>query len=251
MIDLHTHLLPGVDDGSPSIAVSADVLRRFASEGVRVVVCTPHLEASRADSAPYDRHAEILRELVAGASGAPSLRLGWEIMLDVPGADLTASELRLGSAPAVLVEFPRTQVPASAATELFRIRMSGVVPVVAHPERYWGCTAEMVREWRRVGAAIQMDATMLLGRTPMAKLARELLEEGLVDVFASDNHGDTRNLAGPYQWLVEIGAAEQAEMLTRTNPGLLLDGEPLLPVAPIPRERGMMGRLRELVLGRR
>ena len=251
MIDLHTHLLPGVDDGSPSIAVSADVLRRFATEGVRIVVCTPHLDASDAGSAPYERHVEILRELVEGASGAPSLRLGWEIMLDVPGADLTAPELRLGSAPAVLVEFPRTQVPASAAAELFRIRMSGVVPVVAHPERYWGCTVEMVREWRRVGAAIQMDATMLLGRTPMAKLARELLEDGLVDVFASDNHGDTRNLAGPYQWLAEIGAGEQAEMLTRTNPALLLDGEPLLPVAPIPRGRGVMERLRELVLGRR
>lgn len=251
MIDLHTHLLPGVDDGSPSVAVSAAVLRRFAGEGVRTVVCTPHLDASMAAGAPYERHAEILQELVAGAADAPRLRLGWEIMLDVPGADLTAPELRLGGAPAVLVEFPRTQVPASAAAELFRIRMSGVVPVVAHPERYWGCTPDMVREWRRVGAVIQMDATMLLGRTSMAKLARELLEEGLVDVFASDNHGDSRNLAGPYQWLVELGAAEQAETLTRTNPGLLLDGEPLVPVAPIPRERGMMGRLRELVLGRR
>ena len=251
MIDLHTHLLPGVDDGSPSVAVSADVLRRFAAEGVRMVVCTPHLDASASASAPYEKHAEILQELVAGASGAPSLRLGWEIMLDVPGADLTAPELGLGCAPAVLVEFPRTQVPASAAAELFRIRMSGVVPLVAHPERYWGCTADMVREWRRVGAAIQMDATMLLGRSPMSKLARELLEEGLVDIFASDNHGDTRNLAGPYQWLVEIGAAEQAEVLTRKNPALLLDGEPLLPVEPIPKERGMIGRLRELVRGRR
>ena len=251
MIDLHTHLLPGVDDGSPSVAVSAGVLRRFAAEGVAVVVCTPHLDASAVAAAPYQRHAEILRELAEGAPGAPSLRLGWEIMLDVPGADLRPPQLWLGGAPAVLVEFPRTQLPATAAAELFRIRMSGVTPVVAHPERYFGCTAEMVREWRRVGAVIQMDATMLLGRSPMAKLARELLEEGLADVLASDNHGDTRNLAGPRQWLVELGAGEQAEALTRANPRRLLAGEPLLPVHPIPRERGMIGRLRELVLGRR
>jgi protein-tyrosine phosphatase len=251
VIDLHTHLLPGVDDGSPSVAVSAGVLKRFAAEGVDVVACTPHLDASAVGGAPYERHAEILQELAEGAPDAPSLRLGWEIMLDVPGAMLTSPQLWLGGAPAVLVEFPRTQVPTTAAAELFRIRMSGVVPLVAHPERYWGCTPEMVVEWRRVGAAIQMDATMLLGRTPMAKLARELLEEGLADIFASDNHGDSRNLAGPRRWLEELGAADQAELLTDTNPRRLLAGEPLLPVPPIPRERGMIGRLRELVLGRR
>ena len=251
MIDLHTHLLPAVDDGSPSVEVSADVLRRFAAEGVETVVCTPHLLASQAASAPHERHSALLRELALAAPGAPALRLGWEIMLDVPGVDLTAPTLRLGGAPAVLVEFPRTAVPAAAAEELFRIRMSGVVPVLAHPERYWGCTPEMVHEWRRVGAVVQMDATMLLGRTPMAKLARDLLEEGLADVFASDNHGDVRNLAGPHAWLVELGAAEQAELLTRTNPARLLAGEPLLPVPPLPRGRGVFGRLRELVLGRR
>src|SRR5205823_4635995 len=85
MIDVHTHLLPGVDDGSPSPDVSIPVLERFAQDGVQVVVCTPHLDASRANHAPYVRHVEILAALRARAPASPALRLGWELMLDTPG----------------------------------------------------------------------------------------------------------------------------------------------------------------------
>ena len=85
MIDIHSHLLPGVDDGSPSIEVSVPVLERFRDDGVTMVVCTPHLNASQVGSAPYAAHVEILRTLRAAAPAVPELRLGWEIMLDAPG----------------------------------------------------------------------------------------------------------------------------------------------------------------------
>jgi protein-tyrosine phosphatase len=250
VIDLHTHLLPGVDDGSPSLDVSLPVLERFGAEGVELLVCTPHLDASRAAEAPIARNAEIFARLVASAPARPALLLGWEIMLDVPGADLRAPHLRLGGSRAVLVEFPRTNVPRQGTAELARLRSQGLVPVLAHPERYWGCTAAQVAEWRRAGAVIQTDATMLLGQTPMGRLARELLEDGLVDCLASDNHGDYRSLAAVRRWLEELGAHEQARVLTHGNPARLLADEPTLPVAPIPPARGMMRRLRELMLGR-
>src|SRR5438270_12779348 len=105
MIDIHTHLLPGVDDGSPSPDVSIPILERFAADGVQIVVCTPHLEASRAGQAPYERHLEILAALRARAIAAPELRLGWEIMLDTPGVDLRDPRYALGGSTAVLVEF--------------------------------------------------------------------------------------------------------------------------------------------------
>lgn len=251
MIDLHSHLLPGVDDGSADIATSVAVLERFARDGVDVVVCTPHLNASRAASAPYERHCEILAELVAAAPPKPVLRLGWEIMLDRPGCDLRSPALSLGGARAVLVEFPRTYLPAGAGSELDRLRRSGVVPVVAHPERYVGCTIEIVREWREVGAVIQTDATMLLARGPMTELARRLLAEGMIDCLASDNHGDRRSLAAAHMWLEELGAEEHAMMLTRANAARVLANQPPIPVPPLPLGRGVFRRLRELLFGRR
>jgi protein-tyrosine phosphatase len=250
MIDIHTHLLPGVDDGSPSLEVSIPILQRFADEGVEVVVCTPHLEAGRATRAPHEQYEAIFRELSARAPSGISLLRGWEIMIDVPEVDLSDRRLGLGGSVAVLVEFPRMNVPAAAARELMRLRHSGIIPVLAHPERYWGCTPDMVRAWRDAGAAIQMDASMLLGGPNASKLARALLGEGLVDCIASDNHGDKRSLSGARQWLLEIGADEQAELLTRGNARRMLDGQAPLPVAGLPVvERGMLARLKQLVLG--
>ena len=249
MIDVHTHLLPGVDDGSPSADVTIPILERFAADGVTIVVCTPHLDASRADHAPYDAHVEILSLLRTRAPATPELKLGWEIMLDTPGADLRDRKLSLGGSTAVLVEFPRMMVPPNAAEELFRLRMSGIVPIVAHPERYWGCTADRVEEWRRVGAAIQMDVAGLFGSGPQATLAASLLERGLVDLLASDTHGDNRALLPARKWLVELGADDVADLPTNRNAGHLLADEPVEQVPPLERRRGMFGRLKELLLG--
>jgi protein-tyrosine phosphatase len=251
VIDIHSHLLPGVDDGSADIATSVAVLARFAQHGLEVLVCTPHLEASRAQEAPYARHRELLAELIAAAPDKPELRLGWEIMLDRPGCDLHAPHLSLGGARAVLVEFPRAYLPTGTSDELARIRRSGVVPVVAHPERYYGCTVDTVRAWRDAGAVIQTDATMLLARGPMTDLAKSLLAAGLIDCLASDNHGDRRSLAAARVWLEEMGADEHARILTHANAARVLADEPTLPVPPLPLVRGMVRRLRELLFGRR
>jgi protein-tyrosine phosphatase len=103
-----------------------------------------------------------------------------------------------------------------------------------------------VREWKRVGAVIQMDAVTLFGRSPLSALARELVEEGLVDCMASDNHADSRSLAAARTWLREVASERHAELLTRENPGRVLRDEPVLPVEPVERRRGLGGRLREL-----
>ncbi|MDQ6888234.1 MAG: hypothetical protein M3068_13240 [Gemmatimonadota bacterium] len=250
MIDIHSHLLPGVDDGSPSAELSLPVLRRFGEQGVDVLICTPHLNASDAGRAPVEQYSRILEDLVRQAPPRPVLRLGFEIMLDVPGADLRSPDLHLGGSTAALVEFPRMSVPRESTQELARLRASGVVPVVAHPERYFGCSPEKVAEWRGVGAVIQMDAAMILGGESSSKLSRALLEEGLVDVIASDNHGDRRSLAAAERWLREAGGEEQARLLTHVNAERLLSGQVVLPVQPLPTvERGMRARLRELLFG--
>jgi len=250
MIDLHSHLLPGVDDGSPSVAHSVPVLERFLADGVECLVCTPHLDASQAQRAPYEAHVAILETLRAAAPAGLRLELGWEIMLDEPGVDFRAPHLALAGSRAILVEFPRNSVPMQAAEELYRIRCTGIVPVLAHPERYWGCTVEKVEEWKRAGAVIQMDTAGLVGTSKVSLVSRELLEAGLVDLFSSDNHGDSRSLAMARDWLLEVATPEHASLLTRTNAARVLAGEPLVPVPPLPARPGIFGRLRELFLKR-
>ena len=250
MIDIHSHLLPGVDDGAATVEASVQVLHRFARDGVSTVVCTPHLRATAAAAVPLERYDETFAALAASAPPVPALLRGWEIMLDAPGQPLDAPMLRLANSLAILVEFPRGGLPLAAGRELERLRETGVVPVVAHPERYLGCTAATVREWRAAGAVIQTDAMMLLGSGPMTALARDMLEEGLIDCLASDNHGDGRTLATARRWLEELGAVEQAELLTATNPGRVLADDPVLPVPPVRLDRGMLARLRALVFGR-
>lgn len=250
MIDIHTHLLPGVDDGTRTVEQSLTVLQRFASAGVTCVVCTPHLAATEAAHVPVDRYRRLHRELCELAPASMTVQRGWEIMLDRPGVDLTAAQLRLGASGAVLVEFPRGTLPSGTELELARLRRSGILPVIAHPERYGGASLGLIRLWRSSGAIIQTDTAYLLGDGPRSQLARGMLEQGLIDILASDNHGDDRSLVAAYEWLREIGATDAAKLLTTINPGSLLSDQRLVPVPPVVVERGMFGRLREL-LGRK
>jgi protein-tyrosine phosphatase len=249
VIDIHTHLLPGVDDGSPNADHSVMVLRRMMAEGVRGLVCTPHLNASHAAEAPFDEYQALLADLTERAPAGVVLYGGFEIMLDTTMFELSDDRLGLAGSRARLVEFPRRGLPPAATEQLLRVRSQGLTPVVAHPERYHGCTPEIIAEWRELGAVIQCDAMALLGAGPMTDFARGMLAAGQVDILASDNHGDRRSLATAVLWLTEMGAAGQARMLTAENPELLLAGARLRAVPPISFQRGMFERLRELIFG--
>ncbi len=250
MIDIHSHVIPGVDDGARTLEAAVRVLARFAADGVTTVVCTPHLKASAAASAPIALVTRRLDELRQRAgSSAPALRLGWEILLDEPGITLSRPALRLGGSPAVLVEFPRSGIPPRATHELARIRESGVVPVLAHPERYWGVSVANVLEWRAVGAVMQVDVAPLLSEGDRGRIARLLIEQGLVHLLASDNHGDARALGPARDWLIELGATEHAELLTSRNAAHVLAGELPEDVPPLELPRGVLARFRELLLG--
>ncbi|MBV6522708.1 MAG: hypothetical protein MNPFHGCM_02856 [Gemmatimonadaceae bacterium] len=223
---------------------SAMVLSRFAGEGVQGVACTPHLLASDSETAPIEEFGAIRQQLQTRCPEGLTLYGGWEIMLDRPGLLRAAPGLTLGSSHTVLVEWPHGEVPAWATNELARLRGNGLVPLVAHAERYRGVTLELIREWRALGAAIQTDATILVSGGDKGEFAKAMLRDGLVDLLASDNHGDRRSLGMTRWWLEEIGAGHQGERLTAENPRRLLGDQALLPVDGIEFEQGMFERLR-------
>ena len=249
MIDLHTHLLPGVDDGSEQPEQSVAVLARFQEQGITGVCCTPHLKASEFSNAPCDDMDELLRELIAVAPPVPRLVRGFEIMLDVPAPVFHDRCLTLNRTRYALVEFGRL-VPADASVEaIARITEQGIIPVLAHPERYAACSVEQARRWTGAGALLQIDATTLLGDSKRAERARALLTAGLGTIIASDNHGDNRSLAIAVEWLESHGAREQARLLAFENPNAILSDGPVMNVPPVRLRQSWYSMLKSFVIG--
>jgi protein-tyrosine phosphatase len=247
VIDLHSHLLPGVDDGSRSVEQSLGVLREMARAGVTDVCLTPHLRAAEAASGPPAKHDRAFEELATAAFPLPRLHRGAEIMLDrpLPVGD-QIRRVTLGGTRYILVEFPRLVTMAAVTNALKRFQGSGLLPVLAHPERYSCCTPEAVGRWRELGARMQLDATTLFRASARGLRARELLEHGLGDIIAGDNHGDGRSVVAGSKFLAAQEGTEQATLLAVTNPAAILKDEPLQPVPPLHIRQSLMQRIRVL-----
>jgi protein-tyrosine phosphatase len=249
VIDLHTHLLPNVDDGATDVRQAVAVLTKFAELGVTAVCCTPHLRASHLDEAPCEEMDALMDDLRAVAPAAPRLTRGFEIMLDVPNANFADRCLGLGGTQYVLVEFGRL-VPADGSVDvLSRMTAQGVVPLLAHPERYAVCSVVQAARWREAGALLQVDATTLLADTRRAGRARALVEAGCATIIASDNHGDQRNLQVAVEWLESHGGRTQAQLLAVENPAAILAGEIPAPVPAMRLRRSWYSMLKEFVAG--
>ena len=249
MIDLHSHLLPGVDDGARSVDQAAPVLAQMAASGITDVCLTPHLLASTLGQgipASHDRAFEVLREQVGDS---PRLHRGAEVMLDRPLESGVASErmATLAGSRYMLVEFPRLVAYGAVVQALQRVVDIGLVPILAHPERYACCTVGAVQRWRELGARMQVDATTVLSLHGRGNRARRLLDEGLADLLASDNHGDERMLTGAANLLVEQNGALQASILTDRNPEAILADEDLEPVPPFSMRTSWIERVRGLL----
>lgn len=246
IVDFHSHLIPGVDDGAMDVEESLEGVRALAEQGVSTAIVTPHLDASLTlDEADLNaRLAEIdagwAAHQAAAAADEPAIRLGRgvELSLDTPHPVIEDVRLLLDGGPFLLLEFPFMAVPPHSARAVRTLRDLGVIPVIAHPERYHnlGDPVRQVGEWRDAGAYVQVNGASLLGR--YGKRAREhalvLLRHGWADYLASDYHSRGDPQVRLYEEaLLESGGDEQATLLMRGNPNRLLQGRAPLPVPPM------------------
>ncbi len=248
MIDLHSHLLPGVDDGSRSVEQSVGVLLELVRLGVTDVCLTPHLLASEAGHGVPAAHERAFAALMPAAPDEIRLHRGAEVMLDrpLPAGAATIPGIRIASSRYILVEFPRIVPVETAERALALVAELGLVPLLAHPERYSSCSVSAARRWRAAGARLQVDANTLLAAQSRGERARALVAAGLADILAADNHGDSRTLARARDALVEQGAPEQAALLTETNPRAILEDRSLELVEPATIKLTWSRRLRRL-----
>jgi protein-tyrosine phosphatase len=255
--DLHSHLVPGVDDGAANLAEALAALDRFVDAGVRTIVTTPHLPGSHtvapavlaADLEHVDEAFRSLHDAASTRHPGLALHLGREIMLDTPAPVLSDPRTRLAGGPCVLVELPLMVIPPRVPDAIASLRRNGWRPVIAHPERYRGLAGslEQAGEWRRVGALLQVNAASLLGHygRGAATLATALLERGWCDLVASDYHArGPLELAAAAAWLRERAGDEAVWLLLRENPQRIFAGEDPLPVAAsVAPARSLLDRL--------
>lgn len=251
MIDLHSHILPGIDDGACDIAESVAIARSMAEDGVRIVAATPHVRADYPTSPETMSDALRRVQTAVREEGIEiDVRGGGEIGLDrLPHLSVeTLGRFGLGGNPRlVLLEYPYQGYAPTLARECARLRLEGFVPVVAHPERNRSVQERpaAIDEVVRAGGIIQITAASVegrLGRAP-ARAARRLLELELVHLIASDAHSPGVRGAGLSGAAAVVGGGDLAEWLTTLVPAALIASEQLPPRPAGPRRRGVLGRL--------
>ncbi|GAC1444184.1 MAG: tyrosine protein phosphatase [Chloroflexota bacterium] len=258
MIDLHNHILPGVDDGAVDLAESLHIARQFAAEGVTIIAATPHLDPLRGrgpDAATAREMTNNLQQAVWSADIDLTIVPGHELFLtpEAPSLLVNNVALCLGRGRSVLVEVSLTasERPLYLDHTLFRLQLDGFQPIVAHPERYGFVRhdSSSVDELVSRGIAFQLTAPSLLGEygASTRRLSEELLAKGVYALASSDRHhpGSHRSLKALHQRLADIGGENAADLLLKENPARLLNGDDWTRLDPLPRrQRGsVIGRL--------
>ena len=232
MIDIHMHLLYGVDDGSPSLETSMAMARESAANGVTHIVCTPHASEHYPYEAPIieARYAE-LRELLQGQM---ELSLACDFHMTAENiAEAAANPLRysIDGKGYLLIKFPNTSIPPQMNDAMFLLQSTGYQLIVTHPERYPALLGrpEMLAEWLRMGCLVQVTSGSLYGRFgKMAEaFSNELLERNWVHFIASDAHnisGRPPHLRKGYNYVADHAGEETARRLCETNPQAAVEG---------------------------
>jgi protein-tyrosine phosphatase len=235
-VDLHFHLLPGVDDGPADMDASLELARAAVADGTKTVVATPHVRADMGLTDAVEIHARVieLRGALASAGIALEVRCGGELGHDlVHGMRQGELELLAQGPPGgrwVLVETPFDGIRADFHGATAELRDRGFGVLIGHPERSADADldgfAGLLRELD-AGSLAQVNAQSLTGDhgEEACRAAWELVASGLVTVVASDAHGPTRPpaLSLARRTLVEVGLSPAAaEDLVGTSPRRLL-----------------------------
>jgi protein-tyrosine phosphatase len=248
-VDLHCHLLPGLDDGSATLAAAMAHARRLDAEGVRDVACTPHVKSSvfpRVVIAEIADRVEVLQDEIDAEGLGVRLHPGGEVAhrdalrLDPEQLELVAQ----GPADArwILLECPFAGIDESFMVAAERLTELGYGLVLAHPERsadVLGANHERLEALRRAGALLQVNVCSLLGNHGLEaqEIATSLVRSRTAFCLASDGHPGSRDhtLQLGFHLLLRAGASSaQAWRLTQANPGFLLrSGTPSLGVAEL------------------
>ena len=258
MIDIHTHIIPNLDDGPPDMEASIAMGRIAAQEGITAMISTSHSEESMAVGyGGMQARLKEVRDAWSEAGLSTRLELGVEIFLRPHTVDDLKSgrAWTLAGSRYVLVEVPYQPWPAYADEALFALEVAGYVPILAHPERYTAIQSDpnLMHSLVERGVLGQVTAAALLGDqgSTVKRCAETLLRHNLVQFLSSDAHGlDLRKrmprLSGALEAAEVLVGAEAARALVTDNPAHILSNTQLTPIPErvAPRRWSLSGLFR-------
>jgi len=238
MIDIHCHLLPGIDDGPPTLEAALDLARALVADGITHVVCTPHVFPGRFENrrSSIEDEFNAFRQVLA-THGLP-LQLDWagEVRLAPEALDLLARKEvpfigHLKGERNVLLEMPDGQIPLGTERFLGLLVAQGIRPIVAHPERNRAVMEKPARlqPFIDMGCALQLTAGSVVGQfgSKAQAAAQAILDAGWATCIASDAHnlsGRMPRMTDAAAWLQQHYGRAAAEQLAITGPQRLQGG---------------------------
>ncbi len=241
MIDIHHHLLFGLDDGSPDIETSVAMAQAAAEDGITHIVCTPHANSH------YDFQPEInrqkLTELQSRLDGRITLGLGCDFHLsynNIMDAKENPTKYSINGKRYLLVEFAETSIPPSINDAFRDLQEVGLSLILTHPERNPIIVRhpEKMAEWVKMGCLVQVTASSLYGR--FGKIAEifsnDLLDRNWIHILATDAHNLTSRppqLKPGYDYVAQKAGEKTAQRLCVENPRAVFAGDPF-PEQPQP-----------------
>jgi protein-tyrosine phosphatase len=230
-VDLHSHVLPGLDDGARTLDDGLQMLRALADLGFSTVCATPHQKADRFTANEATRLTALADLRSAAAVDLPGMTLVlgaenyWDDWFYERSRDLSHPAYEGGHA--FLVEVVPGAAPPRLEEHLFQLRLKGMLPVLAHPERY----PDLIKDWPRLTRVARVAALVVdlpaLGELFGSGPARKLCSSGLCHAAASDIHSpsDKSMIARGMAWIEKKLGAEALERLVAHNPRRILNGE--------------------------
>jgi protein-tyrosine phosphatase len=249
VIDLHTHILPGIDDGAKDIDESLAMAQIGVNDGITIMVATPHVISREIDNRKQNilENVGYLNKCLEEAGIKLQILPGAEYRLepDLPRR-LAAGELLTinDTGRYLLVELPAAMVSDYTGRILYDLQLQGIIPIIAHPERNVGLerNPELLQGLVSRGILAQITSTSITGQfgKSVKKTAWKLLQEGSAHLIASDahsSHGRSPVLSLAFQELENRWGKDYARTLTYDNPRLIIEGQSVEPCIPAKKEK--------------